>query len=297
MVMAHGGSEVWDAAVLEAVREMSADHPVEVAFGMASAETLQAAADELQAQGVRQIGVVRLFVSGESWLERTRQILGLDPGAPDREEVPAPASAHGGHGGGHHDFAATFWRIDSDAAFAVAEEGLSQAPGMSDVLIDRARGLSEDPSRESVLILAHGPGDDEENRRWIADLEELASPLATSMGFRDVEVQTLREDWAQKRDVAETRIRSYVESASAGDGRCLVIPFRVFGFGPYAAVLDGLDYVSDGRGLLPHSAVSAWMADQAERLSRGPFGPVGAGAALTSAESPPSPRESSANHP
>lgn len=292
LVMAHGGTEVWDEAVLDAVRGMGSSHPVEVAFGMASAETIQEATERLEARGVRRIGVVRLFVSGESWLERTRQILGLEPGAPSREEAP-PA-----HGGGHHDFAATFWKIRSESGFAVSEEGLSQAHGMSRVLVDRARALSEDPARESVLILAHGPGDDEENQRWIADLEELARPLREGMGFARVEVQTLREDWEEKRDVAEARVRSFVESANEGDGRCLVIPFRVFGFGPYAEVLEGLEYVADERGLLPHEAVSEWMAEQAEILEGGSFAAARLdGAAITSAASPPSPPESSANRP
>lgn len=87
---------------------------------------------------------------------------------------------------------------------------------------------------------------------------------------------TLREDWPEKRATAEEQIRSFVTEAGAGDGRCLVIPFRVYGFGPYAEVLEGLDYVSDGRGLLPHEAVSAWMLRQAEHLSRGQFEPAAA---------------------
>jgi hypothetical protein len=45
-----------------------------------------------------------------------------------------------------------------------------------------------------------------------------------------------------------------------------VIPFRVQGFGPYAKVLEGLDYVSDGQGLIPHPSVTEWIGHQAETL-------------------------------
>ncbi len=281
LVMAHGGSETWDAAILEAVGTMDGDYPVEVAFGMAAAESLQEATTRLEEQGVKEIGVVRLFVSGESWLERTRQILGMEPGAPRREDAPAPSGHH------HHDFAATFWRVESSATFAMSLEGLSEADEMSRVLVDRVRGLSDDTSRESVLILAHGPGDDGENERWIANMKALAAPLET-MGFRAVEVQTLREDWTGKREQAEREIRGFVEAAGTDDGRCLVVPFRVFGFGPYAEVLEGLDYVSDGLGLLPHEAVSAWMERQAESLRQGPFvTPVAAPTPLASSASRP----------
>ena len=267
--MAHGAKDDWNKAVLEAAKPLEAHYPVRVAFGMATAETIQEAVRELEAQGVRQIGVVSLFVSGESWLDRTRQILGIAEGAPPRDEAP---QSNGNHG--HHDFEATFWRIDTDASFGLTIEGLSEADEMSRILVDRARALSTDPNQESVLILAHGPGDDEENRRWIANLETLAQPLEQELPFRAVEVHTLREDWEDKRKSAEERIRAFVESANLDGGRCLVIPFRVHGFGPYAEVLDGLDYVSDGIGLLPHEAITDWMTRQAEALASGEFEPT-----------------------
>ena len=266
LVMAHGGDEGWNESVLKAATTFADDYPFEVAFGMASAESLQAAIRELEAEGVRRIGVIRLFVSGESWLERTRQILGLSPGAPVREDI-VPSETHHGH----HDLEATFWRIDTESSFALSEEGLSEAPEMSEILVDRARSLSVDPERESVLLLAHGPADDEENQRWIENLERLAAPLVQAFPFRAVEVHTLREDWEDKREIAESRIRAFVERANGDQGRCLVIPFRVYGFGPYADVLGGLDYESDGRGLLPHLVVSEWMVQQAEGLSQAEF--------------------------
>lgn len=278
LIMAHGGKPEWNEAVLQAADGMETDVPVEVAFGMASAETLQEAARKLEERGVERIGVVRLFVSGESWWERTRQILGVDPGAPPREEVQHSATGeHGNHGNsgpGGHDFTATFWRIDTQATFALSREGLSEAGEMSRVLLDRARALSEDPASESLLVLAHGPGDDAENERWIANLERLSAPLRGE--FRAVEVHTLREDWPEKRKLAEERIRAFVEAAAEGEGRCLVIPFRVYGSGPYPEVLEGLEYEFDGRGLLPHEAVSDWLRQQAEALSQGPFSPTAA---------------------
>jgi sirohydrochlorin ferrochelatase len=274
LVMAHGGTDDWNEAVLEVARPAEGEYPTEVAFGMAAAGSLQEAVSKLEEQGVDQIGVVRLFVSGESWYERTRQILGISPGAPPRHEAPA------GHaGGGHHDFAATFWQVETDSTFAMSREGLKDAREMGQVLLDRAGALSVDEGRESILILAHGPGDDQENERWIAALEGLAEPLKSEHRFRAVEVHTLREDWEEKRELAEKEIRSFVEEANRDGGRCLVIPFRVFGFGPYAEVLEGLDYESDGRGLLPHEAVAVWIDRQAEALSQGPFEPVAPNAA------------------
>jgi hypothetical protein len=277
MVMAHGGTDEWNQAVLEAAKPLSEDYRVEVAFGMADASTIQDSVTRLEAGGAEQIGVVRLFVSGESWYERTEQILGLTEGAPAREEVETGHEGHGGggHGGeagdgeGHH--MPPFWRIDTEASFALSREGLGEADEMNEVLLERARSLSRDPTREDLLILAHGPGDDEENERWIAEIYERTDLLRRELGFRRVEVMTLREDWPEKREAAEERIRAFVTRAGEEGGEAIVIPFRVFGFGPYAEVLEGLEFNSNGEGLIPHAAVTDWLARQAAHLSSGPF--------------------------
>ncbi|GEM_PF-2874250 len=46
----------------------------------------------------------------------------------------------------------------------------------------------------------------------------------------------------------------------------LVIPFRLHGFGPYAEVLEGLDYRSDGMGFLPDSRITDWIKFQFDQL-------------------------------
>lgn len=269
LLMAHGGSDEWNQGVLDAVQPLRGRYPIEVAFGMADAASIQEAVQALEARGIMDIAVVRLFVSGESWYERTEQILGIRSGAPMR-----PAAASMTHEAAHGEHRMEFWKIQTDASFALSKEGLSDAEGMGEVLADRARALSRDPRREDVLILAHGPGDDRENERWIASIRARAESIRANAPFRRVEVETLREDWPQKRELAEHRIREFVERARLEDGTAIVIPFRVHGFGPYARVLDGLDYVSDGQGLIPHDNVTLWIAKQIAELQRGPFEPA-----------------------
>lgn len=271
LVMAHGGGEAWNREVSEALAPLRAQQPLEIAFGMADAASLQEGVRKLEAQGVHRVGVVRLFVSGESWYQRTAQILGLEAGAPARPAAD-PHAAHAGHGG----HSMEFWKIDSQSAFVMSKDGLMDAPEMGQVLAARATGLSRLPAREDVLILAHGPADDGEDARWRAQLDERAAAVR-ALGFRTVRVETLREDWPDKRKAAEARIRDYVAGAQRDGGRAIVIPFRVQGFGPYAQVLEGLDYASDGRGLVPHPALVAWVQRQAQAM-RDDF-PVAAGAA------------------
>lgn len=265
LVMAHGGKPDWEAGLLDALKDLRRRATLEVAFGMASAPTLQEAVTRLGERGARRIVVVRLFVSGESFLSETRQILGLAPGAPARpkEQVASHGHAH------HHDHGAgSLWRVESSAEFALSGAGLMDSPQMGKVLAKRAAALSKDPKRESVLILAHGPEDDGENRRWIDRISGLAAEIGRTLPFREVRVETLREDWPEKREEAERRIKGFVARGSK-DGKVLVIPFRVHGFGPYARVLKGLEYVSDGHGLLPDKAVAEWIAEQAREAAKG----------------------------
>jgi len=260
LVMAHGGSDEWNNGVLAVVEPLRDDHPIEVAFGMADAVSLQESVSKLEQQGAARIAVVRLFISGESWYERTQQILGMAEGAPPRSQAAAMGEMPGG-------MRMEFWRIDTEARFAMSREGLSEAAEMDQVLLERALGLSEAPAREDVLILAHGPGDDGENQRWLAHMQARAQLLRGDMPFRRVQVATLREDWADKREPAEAQIRDFVATA-ARDGTAIVIPYRVNGFGPYAQVLEGLDYRADGRGLVPHPGVTRWIARQIIELER-----------------------------
>jgi sirohydrochlorin cobaltochelatase len=314
LVMAHGGNDEWDQAVLEAVEPLRAEYPVEVAFGMADASTIDEGVSLLEAAGVERIGVVRLFISGESWFERTEQILGLTEGAPSAAEVEAGEGHRDGHGPhvappdesehdndavqaahdsdtdgahgdtdhqgsdeseagqdgeGHH--MAAFYRIETDATFALSTEGLAEAPEMDEILLVRARELSRDPHSEDVLFLAHGPGDDTENEQWIATIDDRAELLRREIPFRRVEVMTLREDWPEKREAAEERVREFVRRAREEGGQAIVIPYRVFGFGPYAEILEDLEYISDGQGLIPHEAVTRWIDRQASSLREGTF--------------------------
>lgn len=276
LVMAHGGNPEWDAGVLETLQPLKQKYPLEVAFGMADAYSLQEAVSKLEHQGVTDIAVVRLFISGESWYDRTRQILGLEAGAPARD-VPADSHAghaeHGTHGtstdaaqSAHTMHRMEFWQLQTHANFSMSTEGLADAKGMSEVLLSRALELSKDPAREDVLILAHGPEDDGENERWLSAITERTDLLQRDGGFNQIKVATLREDWPEKRELAQQQARDFIIASRAAGRTPIVIPYRVHGFGPYAQALDGLDYVSDGKGLIPHPAVTRWIEDQINEL-------------------------------
>ena len=87
LVMAHGGGAEWNGRVEEALKPLRARIPVALALGMADPGTMQSALDSLHDQGVNAVAVVRLFVSGASFLHPTEFLLGLRPDPPERAMV------------------------------------------------------------------------------------------------------------------------------------------------------------------------------------------------------------------
>ena len=261
MVMAHGGSAEWNAHLAEAVAPLRGDFPVEMALGMADAGSIEDAIRRLESRGVNHVGVVRVFISGESWHERTLQILGVEEGAPPRPDPQRLAEIRA-----RMRMPMGFWKVDTDLAFHVSVDGLADAAEIDEVITSRIRSLSSDPENEVAVVIAHGPGDDAENARWLEKIAERTRKAGEQLGLREIRIFTLREDWPEKRREAEQEIRAYIEKSNAEGLTPLVAPFRLQGFGPYEDVLAELDYRANGLGLLPHPNVARWVARQAEEL-------------------------------
>lgn len=252
LVMAHGGDAGWNEVVERAVGPLSRAFLVDIAFGMAEPASLQGSLDRLAAAGVTHVVVARLFVSPESFRAQTEYLLGLSDVAPryfmghDAAEPPRPL---------RHDF-----------EVSVSREGLMDAAEVGRILRDRVAGLSTDPRNETVLLLAHGMGDEIANDALLAAMAERAEAVRESAPYQQVVVETLREDWEVARAEAEPRIRRVVADGSA-TGRVIVVPFRLAGFGPYATVLEGLEYHADRLGFLPHAEIAAWLARTTEQAA------------------------------
>lgn len=263
LLMAHGGSSEWNEAVTSIASGIDDLMPIEIAFGMADAGSIEMAANRLEDRGVTHAGVVRLFVSGNSWLDRTEMILGLKKGAPSKKEWMASEANHT-----EMSMPMGFWEIHSPIEFSLSKEGLADSQEMDIVIRDRIASLSKNPRKETVMVIAHGTGDDDENSSWIRLISERTKLAKAELGINQIRVFSLREDWMGKRAESETEIRDFLQEAQEADNEVIVIPFRVHGFGPYQKVLSGLTYYSNGFGLLPHPAVGDWIKNQAGLLEK-----------------------------
>lgn len=253
--MAHGGTPEWDAAVEAAVQPLRAEIPTSLAFGMANPETLASSLQELEAGGVTRVVVVRLFLSGASFLHQTQYLLGL--------RADAPRWFIGHHGVLDH----TPDPISHSALIATHLPGLSDSPLVERILVDRLDALEATDRARSVLLVAHGMGDDSENEAVLERMRAATAGLE-GRGLRRIEVTALREDWPDKRAIAEQHMREFVSTEHDRAVEVVVMPFRLFGMGPYPDVLEGLEYKAT-QGLVPHEHVTTWIRGTALTVACG----------------------------
>jgi hypothetical protein len=105
---------------------------------------------------------------------------------------------------------------------------LNDHPIVADILASRARSISRNPAEEAVVIVAHGPVGDEENRRWLADMASLAGRVGQAERFASIDYLTLRDDAPKAvRDQATAELRTLVARRAEEGRRVLIVPLLV----------------------------------------------------------------------
>ena len=275
LLLAHGGQPAWNDRVIELAAKVDKTKPTEVAFGMATRPNIQSAVDRLVARGVREIVAVPLFVSSwSSVITSTEYLLGL------RVEAP-PALAHfakmnhaSGANKSSHDVHAA--QAVGDGALPVKSSvpirmtpALNDHPIVAEILVSRARSIGTTPASEALVIVAHGPTEENDNRKWLADMESLSRRVALLEKFASIDYLTVRDDapkpvWEK----AKAELRAVVQKRTAEGRRVLVVPLLI-SFGGIEkglrARLDGLTYTMATSGLMPDDRLVGWVLAMAER--------------------------------
>lgn len=258
---AHGGhtahlptppkTNPWHDNIADIARALNtAKIPTEVAFGMAETPAMQDAVNRLQKRGVARIAAIPLFISSHSpIIGNFRYILGL-------QDKPA-----------HRTALTNIPRVTSTAKFVMCG-ALDADPLVSEILFDRAKAISKDPAKTNVVVIAHGPNDEEDNKLWLRDMEKHAAYLKQK-GFRTAEALTHRNDAPKEvKAAAKAAFRQRVDVAGR-DGETVVVPLLMSAGGIEKEVesdLEGLKFTF-GKPLAPHPNLQRWVEARFQMLS------------------------------
>jgi hypothetical protein len=141
---------------------------------------------------------------------------------------------------------------------------------VSAILADRARAISRDAAAEALILVAHGPVPDDDNRRWLQDLGVVAARVREAKTFASIDYLTVRDDApAPVRDQATAELRALVQRRSEDGRRVLIVPV-VLSFGGIEEGikkrLEGLRYDMAPQGLIPDERLAAWVLEMAGRM-------------------------------
>jgi sirohydrochlorin cobaltochelatase len=279
LLLAHGGSAEWNTRVTELAAKVNATRPTEVAFGMATRGNIQSAVDRLVERGVTDIVAVPLFVSSwSSIITSTEYLLGLRAEAPPALTVyakmnhsPSAAGTSGTSATGHNSHTeAVEGTVPVSSRVPIRmTPALNDHPIVAEILASRARSISRNSANEAVVIVAHGPNEEEDNRRWLADMSSLAEQIRKLERFASIDVLTLRDDAPKPvRDQATAELRELVQRRTQEGKRVLIVPLLVSFGGIDRGLrqrLDGLGYAIPNNALVPDERLVTWVVTMSEK--------------------------------
>lgn len=269
LLLAHGGDAAWNGEIEKLRATVDAKIPTESALGMADVESLQAAVDRLEKRGVSRVVAVPLFVQSRSEvLDQTRYALGLadKPSASLKAAYARMASAHAGHAmpaGVSHGHSMEFSTQQVKAREPILmSPALDASPLVGRILTERAKALSKDRSKESLVLVAHGPVDDAAMQAWRDSTAALCAMIKG--GFKGCSFGLLRDDAAP--EIRAAAVAELREKVSAARGNVIVLPVLIARGGIEKKIerdLKWLDYAWDGKTLMPHAGFDAWVLERA----------------------------------
>lgn len=243
LVLAHGFGQVGDGKVGLRLQPIARQYPTAMAMGMSmmTSDHIQLAMNNLAARGVEDIIVVPVVSTRyNTMLRQWDYIFGLREEA-EYASVPRaapPANLH-------------------------IVPPLEDDPLVGDALLDYAAEISTNPAQEDVIIVAHGPLFEDDNRAQLAMLERIAAYMNERSEYASITVATLQDDAVKEvRDANVADLRERVRRSTA-DGRDVLIITNLLGTRTVQSGLRrdlrGLDYKFNSKGLVEHDNFVRWV--------------------------------------
>lgn len=269
VALAHGADWFWNRDIEQALASVGERHKLVYAFSMADPPIVERAVRKLELEDVRAIVVVRAFGMAASFLPTVERMLGTDvESGHGAHSVPA-SGGHGmdmmHHGQADHASLAAPPRIRSMLPM-VSVGGVEDDALFAKALLVNARSVSKQPSAETVILVAHGQGEDAANKQWMDLLDSLATQMRADGGdeFRAIRIATWREDWPDKNKAAVKQVRQMIAEAQHDGGRALIVPARINGRGAADRFLSGLEF-GWSQGFAQTSYFAQWFEQEIKR--------------------------------
>jgi len=238
LVISHGSrSEDWVRLVDEAVAGVRLPEGVPIVSSfleLIEGRLIDDGIRMLEEDGVTDIIVVPLFISsGSTHIDEISYALGVipEPSLPT-DMVPFERKARVHFTG----------PIDDD-------------PDIAQILFEKVRELSVEPSREIVMLVGHGSIEKGFHKRWRDGLERLAARVQELGGFAGWETSMLLPN--------QVPLKMKLLGKRMPDHQVIVVPlFLSEGYFTRQVIpsrMEGYEYRYNGRAMLPHPLVSRWM--------------------------------------
>lgn len=262
VVIAHGGDSLWNARVREIASGAQTGGPVEVSFLMgpaAKSSRFQDAVARLEGAGVSEIVVVPVLVSSHSGHYQQIRYLAGD-------------SVTLGETMQHHLHMAGIERPTPRVPLRLTK-ALDDSKEMARVLADRALALTDAPEERALLIVGHGPNSAEDYAEWMRNLRQVSDSVKAWTRFRDVRVELVRDDApAAVRAEAVLRVRELIDLQAQLTGKDVIVVPVLVSAGSVSRDKVPNDIRSTksiyvGEPLLPHGAMSEWIARRVRETS------------------------------
>ena len=245
LLLAHGFGERGDKVFAERLGGLSGIFPTSVSYGMSMMGSghIQTSVDALVEKGAKRIVVVPVVSSTDNTMYRQWEyIFGK------RDEASYLAVP----------------QIETEAEILMST-AIDDNPLVADILLDNLDELSEDPSKETVIIVAHGPEGEEDNVKALEMLSNVAMIVEQDGGYAEVTGMTLQDDAAPEvRKANVQKLRDKVAEETAAGNKVLIVSNLMSARSIQHKMrkdLQGLDYEFSNKGLVQHDDFIKWVEE------------------------------------
>jgi sirohydrochlorin ferrochelatase len=251
LILAHGFGDHGDRTLRDSMQPVGDQQPTAFAFGMSMGMSshIQLALDDLTAAGAEEIVVVPAASSRYSTLMRQWEYIFDLRDEAEYASVP---------------------RVSTPASVEFVKP-MEDHPLVAEMLIDHAAEISEDPAHEEIIIVAHGPVDEGDNKTQLETMERLAEYLRAE-GYAEVHPVTLQDDAPREVRAQNVKnMRKLVDDINARGNQVLIITNLLGTRMVQKSIrrdLNGLGYRYNFKGLVQHEKFIEWVNVSAAEVSR-----------------------------